>query len=324
MFRRKGNSLPTTSPLDLPSGGLGSGFNSSMRTSDGSSKAIKIDAPVVKAWKRASGFTKGSYYILAFFFFLLFIGFKQLRYWNASIWLNCHAQECTLQLTPPGVGTKTVVFPRSQLVSALAVKVDKAGHFVTLDTDKWDQPNRKNGKNKKKGGGSYKGADEQGLYRTYGLKFKKSSGDEEKSEDDIPDGDFTPVLSYLEEAKEDGTYMLYMRQYGLAHSRTRVRSMINKVESYVRKRRQKLVVKENATLPWQGILCLIFGLLGIMLTLLIGQFWEAAPKKHGGPGVRRQSEKRQQPKKKENPKFFIDTGKPSKYPPGYSPGNKKH
>jgi hypothetical protein len=45
--------------------------------------------------------------------------------------------------------------------------------------------------------------------------------------------------------------------------------MINKVESYVKKRRQKLLVKKSATLSWQGIMALIFGLLGVMLTLFI-------------------------------------------------------
>ena len=78
MFQRKKNSLPTTS-LSLPtrdqSGGL---LSNSNRAPDGSGKAIKMDAPIVKSWKKASGFTKGSYYTLAFFLFLIFLGYRYL------------------------------------------------------------------------------------------------------------------------------------------------------------------------------------------------------------------------------------------------------
>lgn len=199
-------------------------------------------------------------------------------------------------------------------MSAHAIKCDKSGNFISFDTSKYEPPNRK--KKGKKSPYSYKGPDENGEYRSYGLKFKISTaGDEQESSSDdekVPDGDFTSVKNYLSLEEDGQHYMLYMRQFGLAQSRTRIRSNINKVESYVRKRRQKLVLKESATLAWQGIVCLVFGLLGIMLTLLVGQFWDEPPKRHGGPGARRSI-----PKKQEQPKFFVDTGRPSKYPPGY-------
>jgi hypothetical protein len=77
MFRRKSSasSLPTTmSPMTLPTGNE---YNT-----DGSGKAIKMDAPVVKAWKQASSFTKYSYYILGVCIIVMFWGFQHLRYWN--------------------------------------------------------------------------------------------------------------------------------------------------------------------------------------------------------------------------------------------------
>eukprot|EP00538_Stauroneis_constricta_P013598 CAMPEP_0119555332 /NCGR_PEP_ID=MMETSP1352-20130426/7587_1 /TAXON_ID=265584 /ORGANISM="Stauroneis constricta, Strain CCMP1120" /LENGTH=327 /DNA_ID=CAMNT_0007602081 /DNA_START=74 /DNA_END=1060 /DNA_ORIENTATION=- len=324
--RRKQSSLPTSS-LSVPTGGGGGGGlgatygSSSSQMQDGSGKAIKMDAPIVKAWKGASIFTKGSYYFLILFLFLIFMGYRYLRSWNASIWLTCHVQECELSLTPPGSRTQKFVFSRRQLVSAHAVKMDKAGNFVEFDTNKYEPPQRGN-KNKKKKG-SYTGPDEDGNFRSYGLKLLKESENQPDAdaETEAPDGDFSAISKYLVD-QDDGSYMLYMRQFGLSQSRTRVRSNVNKVESYVRKRRQKLVIKENAKLPWQGILCLVFGLMGIMLTLLVGQFWDEGPKKHSGPGARRQQPLRRPPPGKDS-KFYIDTGRPSKYPKGYYPGMKK-
>lgn len=173
---------------------------------------------------------------------------------------------------------------------------------------------------KKKGykSGAYKGPDDDGNYKSYALKFyPKTPESVEKAEDDVEDGDFSEVAKFLdkEETEQDGEiYVMHMRKFGLAQSRTRVRSMINKVESYLKRRRQKLLVKESAPLPWQGLLFLIFGLLGLMLTLLIGQFWEETPKRQTGPGVRRSQMSSSSGKQ---PSFVVDTGRPSKYPPGY-------
>lgn len=345
MFQRKSaSSLPTTmSPLNIPTG------SDSYR--DGSGKAIKMDAPVVKAWKQSSSFTKYSYYILAVCMLMVFFGYRYLRYWNASIWLTCHAQECTLEVTPPGKRTMTVVFPREQLHSAQTTKVDKAGNFIAVDHSKYEPPPRGDKKSKKKGGyksGAYKGPDDNGEYRSFMIKFhaktppsnnnKKSSttggsveGGEAKpttpEEEPTPDGDFEPLKSHLVvETLEDGkeVYVLHMRKFGLSQSRTRIRSSISKIESYLKQRRHKLHVKESAALPWQGLLLLIFGLLGVMLTLIIGQFWEeSAPRKQGGPGVRRSIPSSAPAKNKTTPSFFVDTGRPSKYPPGYN-YNKKY
>lgn len=222
-----------------------------------------------------------------------------------------------MDLTPPGGRTNTVIFSRNQLHSAQGTKTDKAGRFLHVDTSKYEPPQRGKGKKKKYSTGSYKGPDEKGQYRSYMVKFRaKSPDDVEKTEDDVPDGDFSALAKFLEFDTKEQLYVMHMRQFGLSHSRTRIRSMINKIESYQKRRRQKLIVKESATLPWQGILCLIFGLLGLMLTLLIGQFWEEAPRRQGGPGTRRTPVKRTS-KQQQRPTFMVDTGRPSKYPPGY-------
>ena len=66
----------------LPLGGKGG--------PDGSGKAIKMDAPVVKAWKQSSTFTKYSYYVLLFFVILIFIGYRYLRFWNGENFFSLH------------------------------------------------------------------------------------------------------------------------------------------------------------------------------------------------------------------------------------------
>ena len=87
MFQRKKTDLPTS--MSLPGGGGGGssggtfGFGGSSGP-DGSGKAIKMDAPVVKAWKQSSGYTRWTYYILGFFVLLLFVGYRYLRYWNGT------------------------------------------------------------------------------------------------------------------------------------------------------------------------------------------------------------------------------------------------
>lgn len=196
-----------------------------------------------------------------------------------------------------------------------------------MDDSKYEPPPR--GKNKKKTNkgkkgyqsGSYKGPDEDGNYRSYTIKFLASSPSPKgESQDGAQDGDFSGLDWCLEKehSEESGDiYVLHMRKFGLKQSRTRIRSAVNKVESYVKRRRQKLLVKETAPLPWQGLLGLIFGALGLILTLIIGQFWEEAPKKQGGPGARRSNNSKIATTSKTKPTFVVDTGRPSKFPPGY-------
>lgn len=294
MFRRnnQNDTLPSTtygtgrgsSSSGFPFGGGGS--------HDGSGRSIKMDAPVVKAWRKASVYTRVSYCLLGLALFLIFYGFRSLRYWNASIWLTCHQQDCTLEITPPGKRTLTVVFPRTQLHSAQPIKTDADGKFDSIDKDKYEPPERKKSGKKYKNSKpkwNSKGPDEQGRYRTYRINILKQSP-EDSPKDRLEDADFSSVNDYVTITEGD-MYGLHFRQFGMAHSRMRVRSNINKVESYARKRRQKLLLKESANLPWQGVLCLVSGLVGLLLIILIGQFFEEEPRRQIGPGARRSQQK---------------------------------
>lgn len=92
--------------------------------------------------------------------------------------------------------------------------------------------------------------------------------------------DFSSQLSEYLEDIGDGQYRLIMRLFQIPQSRRRVSTMIHRVESYIKKRRQSLMVKENAVPSWQGILLLVIGILGFLLTLLLGQFWDEREHPH--------------------------------------------
>jgi hypothetical protein len=97
MFQRKSasSSLPTTS---IPNGGndhrhfglpgFGGDNKGNPSMVDGSGRGIKMDAPVVKAWKQASSFTKYSYYFVIFFLLMVYGGFRSLMYWNGTSRIN--------------------------------------------------------------------------------------------------------------------------------------------------------------------------------------------------------------------------------------------
>lgn len=293
MFRRnsQNDTLPSTSYGTGQSRSNSFSFSGGGGTVDGSGRSIKMDAPVVKAWKKASGYTRYSYYFLVITLFMGFYGFRSMMYWNSSIWLTCHQQECTLEITPPGTKTITVVFPRTQLHSARPIKTDKGGKFIQDDNDKYEPPERKKKKKKyknQKPNWNSKGPDSMGRYRTYEIRFLKESP--EKISDNVEDTDFSTVKEFLR-TTDEGHYALHFRHFSLSQSRMRARSNVNKVESYVNRRRQKLIIKESTNLPWQSIMCFVFGLVGTLLIVLIGQFYDEEPRRQGGPGARRSRNK---------------------------------
>jgi hypothetical protein len=84
-------------------------------------------------------------------------------------------------------------------------------------------------------------------------------------------------------------YRLVVRKFRIGQSRRRVRVMLSKLDAYIKRRRTQLVVKETSAPAWQGILGIVLGLMGALLTLLIGQLWDERPPSASGPGVRRET-----------------------------------
>lgn len=89
MFRkRRQDSLPTStnvapSVFHMPhfQHNSSNGNQQQQQNIDGSGRAIHMEAPLARAWKKASTYTRGTYYCLAFCFFMAYFGYRWLR-WN--------------------------------------------------------------------------------------------------------------------------------------------------------------------------------------------------------------------------------------------------
>jgi hypothetical protein len=295
---------------------------------DGSGRAIHMDAPLWRAWKNSNGYIKGSYILLVVSFVLMFSGYRYIRHNNgelndcivasacaysltrisiASVWLTCHAEECTLEITPPGRGGGVALdFARRQLIEAKAIKVDSEGKFVKLDdaADPFLSYRNKQKKGYKKHT-KYKsdytgGPDSEGYYDSYHLVLQPGKSDvddkedenkegEEDDDDKVEDSNFDAIKDYTS-LDDEGRLVISMRRFNLGQTRRRTRTLVNKVDAYVKQRRHMLVMKENSSLSVWGILQLVVGLFMFLLTILLGLFIEEPkPRRHGGPGARRQS-----------------------------------
>ena len=63
--------------------------------------------------------------------------------------------------------------------------------------------------------------------------------------------------------------------------------------NYMEGKKERLVIRENRNVAWQGILGLILGMFSFLLCLLIGQFWEPVEtKKYRAPGTHANSIRR--------------------------------
>jgi hypothetical protein len=119
--------------------------------------------------------------------------------------------------------------------------MDSYGNFLEVDKDKYEPPKRQGKHNKYS---HKKGPDEQGRYRSYRIKlYEKTPEGSDENNKEVQDGDFSTIKEYLSIDDEDGVYFMHFRHFGLTQSRTRVRANVNKIESYIKKRRQKLFTK---------------------------------------------------------------------------------
>jgi hypothetical protein len=74
--RRKQDTLPTSmnaAPSIFH-------YSKNGNAADGSGRAIHMEAPVARAWKKATMYTKGTYYSLGFCVFLMYFGYRWLRW----------------------------------------------------------------------------------------------------------------------------------------------------------------------------------------------------------------------------------------------------
>ena len=293
---------------------------------DGSARSIRVTPTIVKWWRRLSPAIQRTYMTAVVCLVLMWMGYRWIRHENAYVHLDCNSMECSVRVQPVGwVRPTSLNIARRQLVSSLPVKTQKDGTFVADENVKIDDytagrnqyKKGKKGKkyNKKKNTGNYKGPDDDGYYLSYEFIFKDKDiatvhrrvreqgemageapdADESEDEQNLPETvSLEPLMPFLQATNDDDEYRLVVRQFRSAQSRRRVRTMTQKVTSYIKRRRQKLVVKENAAPSWQGIVMLVLGLVGFLLSVLLGQVWEEESPKVTSLQERRRLKQQQQ------------------------------
>jgi hypothetical protein len=263
-------------------------------------------------WQRASAAVRTSWIVLIVGFVMLLYGWRWVRYSSAGVALTCHSLACDITIYPIGFhrSIKISNIHRQQLSNVMGIKTKRDGTFVTDQNVVLMEPytTKKKGKSKSSSyakSSAYKGPDENGHYLTYAILLRDRdtskpdivvNGEEET--ETVPEVDLTPLLPYLDaiESTSDSAkmephppqYRLIPRKFGTRHSQRRVRTMVQKIESYMKHRRQKLVVIENAAPAWQGIVLIVVGAMVVLITCAVGQFYDEVA--HRGPGVRRKEQ----------------------------------
>lgn len=237
------------------------------------------------------------YQLLLLFVFMTYAGYRVVRYQNSFIHLNCHSMECHVKIQPSGwYKPVQVTIAREQITETKPVKTKRDGTFVTgenVSPDDYQRTydvNDKKKKNKKRTS-NYKGPSDDGNYITYAIWIRDRSPHESTEtsphgENHPADGNPTipykslaPISKYLQVSSESneagvGTeYRLVMKQFTVVQSRRRVRTMVQKISGYIRRRRQQVIIKENANVSWVGVLLITAGIIGFLLSLLLGQLW---------------------------------------------------
>ena len=309
----RGQGLPTTSGNSSSSTYYNNSVFTTGRIDDGSARGIRVRPSLKESWQRTPVPMQRTFIAAVSCLVLMYVGWRTIRYQNGYVHFNCNSQDCHIKVQPLGWRRgKELWVSRRQLVDVLNVKTLKDGTLVTdedvrVDSLGYSRKDKK-GKYKKSPKSSYKGPDEDGNYLSYefilrdnideiayrrrraeDLALKRAVGgtideDDEKDKDDElneiqREKPLDALLPFLEktlrnERDEPTEYRLIVRKFRVASSRRRLRTMVQKVSSYIKRRRQKLIVKENAPPSWQGILMLVLGLVGFLLSILLGQLWE--------------------------------------------------
>lgn len=263
----------------------------------------------------------------------MLFGFRWLMYYNAYLKVECNSTDCFIKLAGPGRYKKiNMEIPRHQLSAVTAVKVSPNGDIIRDNVnmnEEWRNLNKKKTGKKKSSAAvnSFKGPDDEGNYLSYAVYFKDKTvankatrggddEDEDKNDEDRKpaekledlegkEKDLSELVGTFGQRMENGDIRIGMRQFGSSQTHRRVRNMISKLDSFIHKRRQKLTIRETVPANWKAILMVVFGLVGFLISMLLGCFWDETEEEHykkkeGGPGARRRH-KTVEPKKEDNP-----------------------
>ena len=333
--------------------------------SDGSGKSIKMDAPLVKAIRKADGFTKGSYIWLFVSLFFVWAGWSWIRSVSASMILDCNSSGCSLTInTPKSFLPRNKPFNddnrkfkrknkiriwKEQLVRAENIKwdpqsdviVENFGNSSPTYSNNDNSPGENEGQemddnNKKKGQKKYNkykykyntngynyrtgGPDEDGFYDSYVIVLRDPLPKTVYDQDEGNDHDQSPSMKMARQMQEqhnrmtndpnslvnrlapyavveDGRdmsssteYALHLRDFNIGSTRRLARTVVSKLNAYVKGRRSSVLIRESRPVPWQGLVMLILGIFSTVLCLLIGQFWEESDPTRDGSYKKRMTE----------------------------------
>jgi hypothetical protein len=277
---------------------------SSTKKMDGSAASIHIGPTVGQAWERASIYVKITWIMLFTTIFAIYFGYRYIRFYNSGLLFDCLTTTCTVRLVHQGWNRPTVsVIGRHQLIRTEPVKVNKDGTFVSGNAS-IQVDYSKSKYNPKTHGVSYtdslnyKGADENGHYLSYALYFKDKNSTEQYTSQAQEilneEHDLAKLKPYLTKVDNDEYRIIVKQQVPVSFlSKRRIRTMTQKIDSYIKKRRNHMIARETSGPAWQGIVLLVFGIMGFLLTLLLGQFQDESPYATSGPGIRRQQQQYQ-------------------------------
>jgi len=100
-------------------------------TPDGSGLAIHTDAPIVRAARNSSGYTRGSYACVLVAIFLMRWAWLDIHFHDASTSLTCEEDECTIIISPPERAKPlTLKIVREQIIDSMALQVHADGEPV--------------------------------------------------------------------------------------------------------------------------------------------------------------------------------------------------
>ena len=200
---------------------------------------------------------------------------------------------------------------RKQFIRSNQVEINAKGEitkFITKD----DEPNTD----------TVEKVEGEKQFVSYTVVLKPFDETMEKEDDDADDDDYNaevkvgkliekkPERKLLQqslirlgvEPNEYNEYVFILRKYAKNKRRGSVRPQHSRLKSYLSGRRKLVTVRENKGPSWSGVFCLVFGLFTLLISIILGQFWEEDNRPH----VKRRL--RQQNQMKQNANIFGTSG----------------
>ena len=166
-----------------------------------------------------------------------------------------------------------------------AIKVDKYNNFVAFDSGR--SPRHFAASSRQAQIQNRAGPDVDGNYDSYTIHLRPPIRNEDPEDATAEyETDLQSIDMFTSKDEDTENRVLNMRRFNLGQTKRRTSTMTGRLDSYILQRRHQVVIKENSALSFMGIMALVLGLFGILMTALVGQLWDDDPKT-GGPGTRR-------------------------------------